>query len=127
MTHTPVDATISRADGSPRRIMSRRSSLRVEVADAIRQKILGGPLPAGTWIATKGALGIEYEVSRTVIREAIARLRSEGLLDPAKESASSSRMPASCHVEGKPPRCDCESISRSISTSGRCASAKTHY
>jgi GntR family transcriptional regulator, transcriptional repressor for pyruvate dehydrogenase complex len=61
--------------------MPRRSSLTVEVADDIKRKILEGRLAAGTQIPTEGTLCDEYEVSRTVIREAIARLRSEGLLN----------------------------------------------
>jgi GntR family transcriptional regulator, transcriptional repressor for pyruvate dehydrogenase complex len=60
--------------------MPRRPSLTVEVADDIRRKILDGRLAGGSRIPTEETLGVEYQVSRTVIREAIARLRSEGLL-----------------------------------------------
>jgi GntR family transcriptional repressor for pyruvate dehydrogenase complex len=60
--------------------MPRRQSLSVEVADDIKKKILRGTLKPGAQIRTEAELCKEYEVSRTVVREAISRLRSDGML-----------------------------------------------
>jgi GntR family transcriptional regulator, transcriptional repressor for pyruvate dehydrogenase complex len=60
--------------------MPRRQSLSVEVADDIKGKILNGTLKPGVQIRTEAELCRDYEVSRTVVREAISRLRSDGLV-----------------------------------------------
>jgi GntR family transcriptional repressor for pyruvate dehydrogenase complex len=60
--------------------MPRRQSLSVEVADDIKGKILNGTLKPGAQIQTEAELCLNYDVSRTVVREAISRLRSDGLL-----------------------------------------------
>ncbi len=61
--------------------MARRPSLSTEVVGDIREKITTNELQLGQQIPTEAALCEQYNVSRTVIREAIARLRSEGLLE----------------------------------------------
>jgi GntR family transcriptional repressor for pyruvate dehydrogenase complex len=60
--------------------MARRQSLSVEVAEDLKKKIQEGKLLPGAQIRTEAELCKEYEVSRTVVREAIVRLRSEGLV-----------------------------------------------
>jgi GntR family transcriptional regulator, transcriptional repressor for pyruvate dehydrogenase complex len=60
--------------------MLKRQSLSVEVATDIKDKIVKGALKPGAQIQTEAELCRNYEVSRTVVREAISRLRSEGLL-----------------------------------------------
>jgi GntR family transcriptional repressor for pyruvate dehydrogenase complex len=62
--------------------MARRQSLSVEVAHDLKKKIQEGKLLPGAQIRTEAELCQEYEVSRTVVREAIAHLRSEGLVTP---------------------------------------------
>ena len=52
----------------------------VAVADDIKRHIVNGTLKPGAQIQTEVELCRQYEVSRTVVREAISRLRSEGLL-----------------------------------------------
>ena len=49
------------------------------MADAIRQSILVGTLAPGDKIPSEKELGVAHGVSRVVVREAIARLRHEGL------------------------------------------------
>ncbi len=49
-------------------------------AEDISQKILDGILKPGERLPTELELCGQYEVSCTVVRESIARLRSEGLL-----------------------------------------------
>jgi DNA-binding FadR family transcriptional regulator len=58
----------------------RRQSLSVEVAEDLKRKIQDGKLLPGVQLSTEAELCEQYEVSRTVIREAIVRLRSEGLV-----------------------------------------------
>jgi GntR family transcriptional regulator, transcriptional repressor for pyruvate dehydrogenase complex len=60
--------------------MAKRKSLTSIVADALTQDIHIGKLKLGEQIKTEAELCDHFEVSRTVVREAIARLRSEGLL-----------------------------------------------
>jgi GntR family transcriptional regulator, transcriptional repressor for pyruvate dehydrogenase complex len=60
--------------------MAKRKSLTSIVADALTDDILSGRLKLGEQIKTEAELCEYYEVSRTVVREAIARLRSDGLL-----------------------------------------------
>jgi GntR family transcriptional regulator, transcriptional repressor for pyruvate dehydrogenase complex len=62
--------------------MARRQSLSVEVAEDIKNNIHSGKLQPGTRLATESEFCEKYEVSRTVVREAIASLRSEGLVIP---------------------------------------------
>ena len=49
------------------------------VTDALREAIVTGSVPAGTWLR-EGEVGKELGVSRTPVREAFRRLADEGLL-----------------------------------------------
>ncbi|MFT4717580.1 MAG: GntR family transcriptional repressor for pyruvate dehydrogenase complex [Paracoccaceae bacterium] len=60
--------------------MAKRRSLTSVVAEALTEEIQNGTLKPGAQIKTELELCEHFEVSRTVIREAIARLRSDGLL-----------------------------------------------
>ena len=60
--------------------MAKRKSLSTLVAEDLARKVMDGTLEPGARLPTEAALCDQYEVSRTVIREAVARLRSEGLL-----------------------------------------------
>ncbi len=60
--------------------MARRKTLSTQVAEDLAQKITGGLLTPGDKLPTEADLCDRYEVSRTVVREAVARLRSDGLL-----------------------------------------------
>jgi GntR family transcriptional repressor for pyruvate dehydrogenase complex len=51
------------------------------VTDALLSKISGGELPAGSQLPSEQAMALGFGVSRTVIREAVSRLKSEGLID----------------------------------------------
>jgi len=50
------------------------------MAEDLTRKILDGSLEPGARLPTEAELCNQYEVSRTVVREAVARLRSDGLL-----------------------------------------------
>lgn len=62
--------------------MTKRKPLSTLVAESLGEKIRSGRLGLGTRLPTEAELCAEYEVSRTVVREAVARLRSEGLVIP---------------------------------------------
>lgn len=57
-----------------------RSDLPAFVADQIRNWIAAGKLVPGSKVPTERELGEMYQVSRIVVREAISRLRHEGLV-----------------------------------------------
>lgn len=62
--------------------MTKRKPLSTVVAEGLSQKIRSGALQPGAQLPTEAELCVEYDVSRTVVREAVARLRSEGLVVP---------------------------------------------
>jgi GntR family transcriptional regulator, transcriptional repressor for pyruvate dehydrogenase complex len=64
------------------RQMRKKQSLSVEVAADIKKQIRAEKLLPGAQVQTEAQLCEKYGVSRTVIREAIVRLCSEGLLTP---------------------------------------------
>jgi DNA-binding FadR family transcriptional regulator len=61
-------------------VRSARIDLPSVVADEIRQRIVVGKLTPGDKLPTERELCDEHQVSRVVVREAIARLRHEGLV-----------------------------------------------
>ncbi|MGG6894384.1 MULTISPECIES: FadR/GntR family transcriptional regulator [Rhizobium] len=60
---------------------SGRRNLVDHVAQQLRQEILGGISPPGEKLPSENGLTERYKVSRTVIREAIASLRADGLVE----------------------------------------------
>lgn len=61
--------------------LSRPEPLHLQIADRIRQAIDTRPIPPGDRLPTEHELAAEFGVSRNVIREAIACLRSDGVVD----------------------------------------------
>lgn len=59
-----------------------RGRLADQVAQQLAQRIRDGALQPGDQLPTEARLVEELEVSRSVVREAIARLRSEGFVEP---------------------------------------------
>ncbi len=56
------------------------------VAEQLLEKIEGGVFPRGAKLPTEAVLSEEFGVSRTVIREAISRLKYEGLVESRQGS-----------------------------------------
>jgi GntR family transcriptional regulator, transcriptional repressor for pyruvate dehydrogenase complex len=56
-------------------------SLTSRTEQALRKRISEGPVKVGDKLPTEKALAAEFGVSRTVIREAVAALRADGLLE----------------------------------------------
>jgi GntR family transcriptional regulator, transcriptional repressor for pyruvate dehydrogenase complex len=54
--------------------------LQVEIARRIERRIVDGTYPPGSKLPTEAALAQELGISRNVLREAVARLRSDGLV-----------------------------------------------
>lgn len=61
---------------------NRRGSLSQHIAGAVQERIRSGAYAPGEKLPTEHALIGEFGVSRTVIREAIANLRANGLVTP---------------------------------------------
>lgn len=57
-------------------------TLVARVSDNLRQSILTGHFPVGSKLPSEAQLTTNFGVSRTVIREAVAALRSEMLVEP---------------------------------------------
>lgn len=57
-----------------------------QVASALEQEIRTGRLAAGERLPTEAALVQQFGVSRTVVREAVSRLKSQGLVDARQGS-----------------------------------------
>jgi GntR family transcriptional repressor for pyruvate dehydrogenase complex len=57
------------------------TTLAQRVVAGLKDKILAGDLPPGHKLPSEAELIDEYGVSRTVVREAVTRLRAEGLLE----------------------------------------------
>lgn len=60
----------------------KRKALSTIVADNLLAQIQSGQLAPGTQLPTEAELCAQFDVSRTVVREAVARLRHEGLVIP---------------------------------------------
>lgn len=59
-------------------------NLTQETTEALRAKIAAGPMKAGDRLPTEKELEAEFGVSRTVIREAVAVLKADGLVEPRR-------------------------------------------
>jgi GntR family transcriptional repressor for pyruvate dehydrogenase complex len=62
--------------------LERRPKLSERVVAAIRQQILSGAFPVGQKLPTESQLTDRFGVSRTVVREAMASLAADGLVEP---------------------------------------------
>jgi DNA-binding GntR family transcriptional regulator len=66
--------------GAPAPVPLQRSSLREQIADALRDEMLTGRMPAGGRFTVKEIAEL-YEVSATPVREALVDLAAQGLLE----------------------------------------------
>src|SRR3546814_17048241 len=56
------------------------------LANALREAILSGEYKIGDKLPSSAQLTVEYGVSRTVVREAVAALQADGLVEPRQGS-----------------------------------------
>jgi len=61
-----------------------RVPLHVVVADAIREQIRSGELAVGAPLPSESELGARYSASRGPVRQALAQLRNEGLIETSQ-------------------------------------------
>jgi DNA-binding FadR family transcriptional regulator len=59
----------------------RPRTLALELVERFSERIRGGPLQPGDKLPTEAAIMGEFEVSRTVVREAISKLQAAGLVE----------------------------------------------
>ena len=59
----------------------RRQLLSTMVAEELKTLVLSADMAPGAQLPTESELCVRYSVSRTVVREAISRLRSEGMVE----------------------------------------------
>lgn len=67
-------------------INTSRMTLAAKISCDLRQEIMNGTYLPGARLPSESALTREYSVSRTVVREAIAILRADGLVETRKGS-----------------------------------------
>ncbi|WP_159810665.1 GntR family transcriptional regulator [Cellulomonas citrea] len=67
------------------------------LADAVRERILTGAIPAGSQLR-QAELAAEFEVSRTPIREALRQLQASGLVDVVPNRGAVVRIPSPWEV-----------------------------
>lgn len=65
---------------------ARRGTMVVDLIAELRQRITSGEFPVGSRLPSEARLCAEAGVSRTVVREAVAALRADGLLQPRQGS-----------------------------------------
>jgi GntR family transcriptional regulator, transcriptional repressor for pyruvate dehydrogenase complex len=70
-----------------------RLSLFEQVAAHIEKRVLAGELAVGLRLPAEGELAAHYGVSRAVIREALARLREQGLIETRNGKGTFVRRP----------------------------------
>ncbi|WP_432829732.1 winged helix-turn-helix domain-containing protein [Dactylosporangium sp. CA-092794] len=77
-------------------MLDRRSgqALYRQLADTLRDRILAGDLPPGGELPSEGIIAKSYNISRDAVRQAIAVLRSEGLIVTVRGRRSSVRRQA---------------------------------
>lgn len=78
------------------RPLARPKRLSEEVSNLLRQRIEHGELQPGSRLPTENALSTAFGVSRAVIREAVARLKAEGMVETRQGSGA--------YVAAAPPR-----------------------
>src|SRR5689334_2626915 len=82
MTSRPLSARCDRmsARDTAFRPLAPTKNLTVKLVDVPSAEITGGKLPPGARLPTEQEMMASFGVSRTVIREAVSALRSEGLV-----------------------------------------------
>ena len=73
------------------------------LVETLRTRIVNGDIAPGEKLPSEPRLAIEHQVSRTVVREAIARLNLEGLVHTRRGSGSYALTPPADDADGAPP------------------------
>ncbi|MGI5191291.1 FadR/GntR family transcriptional regulator [Promicromonospora sp. CA-289599] len=73
------------------------------LVESLRTRIVNGDIAPGEKLPSEPRLATEHGVSRTVVREAIARLNLEGLVHTRRGSGSYALTPPADDADGAPP------------------------
>jgi GntR family transcriptional repressor for pyruvate dehydrogenase complex len=73
------------------------------LVESLRTRIVSGDIASGEKLPSEPRLAAEHQVSRTVVREAIARLNLEGLVHTRRGSGSYALTPPADDADGAPP------------------------
>lgn len=73
------------------------------LVESLRNRIVHGDIAPGEKLPSEPRLATEHGVSRTVVREAIARLNLEGLVHTRRGSGSYALTPPADDADGAPP------------------------
>jgi len=87
MKNTQLSRTVSRA-APPGGLDSAKGTLADRVTGALYEQIRQGDFAPGARMPSENELTERFQVSRTVIREAISRLKSEGLVGSRRGSGT---------------------------------------
>ena len=68
-------------DSAPSRTPPRRAAWRIDVVEALADRIRDGRLAPGDKLPTEAAFMAEFGVSRTVVREAMSKLQASALVE----------------------------------------------
>ncbi len=112
MPQNELPSTLTKASGKPRR-KAGRTNLVTMVIEALREQITSGALKIGERLPSEAAMTQQYNVSRTVIREAVSALKSDSLVSSRQGAGvfvQSNQLPANF------PWGDSERISSIIET-----------
>lgn len=91
-----VKAVSVRAEGDA---AFQRVSLADQVADAVLALISDADLQPGSPLPSTGALAERFNVSRSVVREALAELAGRGIVDRSQGKEATVAVPAAVHLE----------------------------
>ncbi|GAA4715445.1 GntR family transcriptional regulator, transcriptional repressor for pyruvate dehydrogenase complex [Promicromonospora umidemergens] len=72
------------------------------LVESLRTRIVNGDIASGEKLPSEPRLAAEHQVSRTVVREAIARLNLEGLVHTRRGSGSYALTPPADDADGAP-------------------------
>jgi GntR family transcriptional repressor for pyruvate dehydrogenase complex len=64
-----------------------------QLTEALRARIRRGIFPVGSKLPSEQAIALKFQVSRTVVREAVTRLKADGLVETRKGTAARVRAP----------------------------------
>ncbi|WP_415006795.1 FadR/GntR family transcriptional regulator [Aestuariivirga sp.] len=84
--------------------LTRSPYLPDRISGLIKQEIAAGGLVPGSRLPTEVSLAETYGVSRNVVREAIARLRNEGIIEIAARNWSLCLATPAAGLAPRPPR-----------------------
>lgn len=91
-------------------------SLYLQVANALKEEIVSGVFPVGSLLPTESDLGVRFSVSRNTVREALRRLKEEGLISSRRGAGSTVEPPRSSPAYAQDVHSINDLLARTINT-----------